>query len=135
MIASLLRLSVAAILLIAYVSAFAPISTHHQRSSSTALNIIPITNGPTLNSEQAKAAGIGGLGGTKNLKSGGMGAFKVAPTGGKEAAKKKTVAAKKAPVAAKKSPFSFGAKKAPVEKPVETKKAPVGLFTKMPWQK
>ncbi|KAK1735896.1 hypothetical protein QTG54_013602 [Skeletonema marinoi] len=134
MFASLLRLSVAAILLIAYVSAFAPISTHHHQRSSTALNIIPITNGPTLNSEQAKAAGIGGLGGTKNLKSGGMGAFKVAPKGSKEAAKKKTVAAKK-PVAAKKSPFSFGAKKAPVKEPVETKKAPVGLFTKMPWQK
>ncbi len=120
-------------MLIACVSAFAP-TTPHQQRTTTSLNIIPITNGPTLNSEQAKAAGIGGLSGTKNLKSGGMGAFKVAPKGAKE---KKAAAAKKkaAPVAAtaKKSPFSFG-KKAEVKKVVEEKK-PVSLFTKMPWQK
>ena len=122
MFASLVRLSVAALMLLACVSAFAPISTHQQRST-TALNIIPITNGPTLNSEQAKAAGIGGLAGTKNLKSGGMGAFKVAPKGAKEAAAAKNK--KKAPVG----------KKAPVKKGAEAKKAGVGLFTKMPWQK
>ena len=89
-------------------------STHQQRS--TALNIIPITTGPTLNSEQAKAAGIGGLNGTKSLKSGGMGAFKVAPQGAKK---------EKAPVA----------KKVPAKKADEAKKGGVGLFTRMPWQK
>mmetsp|Transcript_12707 Transcript_12707/g.20820 ORF Transcript_12707/g.20820 Transcript_12707/m.20820 type:complete len:119 (+) Transcript_12707:114-470(+) len=118
MFATLLRLSVAAILLIAYASAFAPMSTHQQRS--TALNIIPITTGPTLNSEQSKAAGIGGLNGTKSLKSGGMGAFKVAPQGAKKEAAKK-----KAPVA----------KKVPAKKADEAKKGGVGLFTRMPWQK
>ena len=127
MFASLLRLSVAAILLIAYTSAFAPIATQqHQRSSTTtSLNIIPITTGPTLNSEQAKAAGIGGLNGTKNLKSGGLGAFKVQPKGG--GAKKQEPAAAK-----KKTPFA--AKKVPAKK-AEEKKGGVGLFTRMPWQK
>ena len=124
MFASLLRLSVAAILLIAYTSAFAPIAT--QRSSTTtSLNIIPITTGPTLNSEQAKAAGIGGLNGTKNLKSGGLGAFKVQPKGG---------AKKQEPAAAAKKKTPFAAKKAPVKK-AEEKKGGVGLFTRMPWQK
>lgn len=125
MFASLLRLSVAAILLIAYTSAFAPIATQ-QRSSTTSLNIIPITTGPTLNSEQAKAAGIGGLNGTKNLKSGGLGAFKVQPKGG--GAKKQEPAAAK-----KKTPFA--AKKVPAVKKAEEKKGGVGLFTRMPWQK
>ena len=124
MFASLVRLSVAALMLLACVSAFSPISTHQQRST-TALNIIPITNGPTLNSEQAKAAGIGGLAGTKNLKSGGMGAFKVAPKGAKEAAAAAAKNKKKAPVG----------KKAPVKKGAEAKKTGVSLFTKMPWQK
>ena len=126
MFASLLRLSVAAILLIAYTSAFAPIATQ-QRSSTTSLNIIPITTGPTLNSEQAKAAGIGGLNGTKSLKSGGLGAFKVQPKGG---AKKQEPAAA---VAKKKTPFA--AKKVPAAKKAEEKKGGVGLFTRMPWQK
>ena len=126
MFASLLRLSVAAILLIAYTSAFAPIATQ-QRSSTTSLNIIPITTGPTLNSEQAKAAGIGGLNGTKSLKSGGLGAFKVQPKGG--GAKKQEPAAA---VAKKKTPF---AKKVPAAKKAEEKKGGVGLFTRMPWQK
>jgi hypothetical protein len=131
MFASLLRLSVAAILLIAYTSAFAPIATQqHQRSSSstTSLNIIPITTGPTLNSEQAKAAGIGGLNGTKSLKSGGLGAFKVQPKGG--GAKKQepaTAAKKKTPFAAKKV--------VPAAKKADEKKGGVGLFTRMPWQK
>lgn len=106
------------ILLIAYASAFAPISTHQQRST-TALNIIPITTGPTLNSDQAKAAGIGGLNGTTGVKSGGLGAFKVAPKGAKKEAAKKT------PVA----------KKVPAKKANEAKKGGVGLFTRMPWQK
>ncbi len=126
MFASLVRLSVAALMLIACVSAFAPISTHQQQRSTSALNIIPITNGPTLNSEQAKAAGIGGLAGTKNLKSGGMGAFKVAPKGAKEAA---------AAAAAKNKKKAPVGKKAPVKKGAEAKKGGVGLFTKMPWQK
>lgn len=125
MFASLLRLSVAAVLLIAYTSAFAPIATQ-QRSSTTSLNIIPITTGPTLNSEQAKAAGIGGLNGTKSLKSGGLGAFKVQPKGG--GAKKQEPAAAK-----KKTPFA--AKKVPAVKKAEEKKGGVGLFTRMPWQK
>ena len=126
MFASLLRLSVAAILLIAYTSAFAPIATQQRSSTTTtSLNIIPITTGPTLNSEQAKAAGIGGLNGTKSLKSGGLGAFKVQPKGG---AKKQEPAA----AAKKKTPF---AKKVPAAKKAEEKKGGVGLFTRMPWQK
>ena len=132
MFASLLRLSVAAILLIAYTSAFAPIATQqqHQRSSTTtSLNIIPITTGPTLNSEQAKAAGIGGLNGTKSLKSGGLGAFKVQPKGG--GAKKQEPAAA---AAKKKTPFA-AKKVVPAAKKAEEKKGGVGLFTRMPWQK
>ena len=119
MFSSLLKFSV--VLLVAYASAFAPSNQQQQRS--TALNIIPITNGPTLTSEQAKAAGIGGLQGTKNIKSGGLGAFKVAGS----ADKKQN--AKKAPAATNPK------KKAPAKKPVEAKKKSVNLFTKMPWQK
>jgi hypothetical protein len=127
----LLRFSVAAILLVAYASAFAPVSNQQQQRGNTALNIIPITNGPTLNSEQAKAAGIGGLNGTTNLKSGGLGAFGVAGSSGKKNAAKKSPAAT---TTAKKGPAATNAKKAPAKKPAEAKKS-VNLFTKMPWSK
>ncbi len=114
-------------LLIAYASAFAPVSNQQQRSS-TALNIIPISNGPILNSKQAKAAGIGGLNGTKDLTSGGLGAFGVK---GKSTPDKKNT---------NKKAGSFGmpavgkAKAPPAKKAAEAKK-PVNLFTKMPWSK
>ena len=115
------------ILLIAYASAFAPPVSNQQQRSTTALNIIPISNGPILNSKQAKAAGIGGINGTKDLTSGGLGAFGVK---GKSTPDKKN--SKKA--------GSFGmpavgkAKAPPAKKAAEAKK-PVNLFTKMPWSK
>jgi hypothetical protein len=124
---SLLRFSVAAILLVAYASAFV---SNQQQQRGTALNIIPITNGPTLNSEQAKAAGIGGLNGITNLKSGGLGAFGVAGSSGKKNTAKKATAASNA----KKAPAASNAKKAPAKTPAEAKKS-VNLFTKMPWSK
>jgi len=116
------------ILLIACASAFAPVSNQQQQRSSTALNIIPISNGPILNSKQAKAAGIGGLNGTKDLTSGGLGAFGVK---GKSTPDKKNT---------NKKAGSFGmpavgkAKAPPAKKAAEAKK-PVNLFTKMPWSK
>ncbi|EJK69808.1 hypothetical protein THAOC_08900 [Thalassiosira oceanica] len=77
--------------------------------------IVPITSGPTLNNKQSKAAGIGGMGGIKELSSGGLGAAKIGGKKGKKPAAKKATN-KKAPAA--------GAKK---EKP--------NFFIKTPWSK
>lgn len=121
MLSSFLLKLIVAFFLLAYAPAFAPISNQPKRS--TALNIIPITNGPTLNKDQAKAAGIGGIDGINDLKSGGMGAFGV-----KSSSKKNN---------AKKAPAVNAKKAAPAKKPAaaaETKKS-VNLFTKMPWSK
>ena len=45
--------------------------------AQTASAFIPVTSGPTLNQEQGKIAGIGGIGGPKPMSSGGVGAFSI----------------------------------------------------------
>ena len=81
--------------------------------------IVPITNGPTLNKKQSKAAGIGGMGGIKELSGGGLGAAKI---GGKKDTKNS-----KAPAAKKATNKKAAAADSKKEKP--------SFFIKTPWSK
>eukprot|EP01083_Nonionella_stella_P264841 897844_1 len=127
----------AAVMLVAQVSAFAPM-------------IIPITTGPTLDSKQAKAAGIGGISGVSQVSTGGLGAFsirknakeapvkekKVRTRGSTPLFKKNVPKAKPDPKAkvtakAKATPKS---KATPAKKTTEKKEKP-NFFIKTPWSK
>mmetsp|Transcript_25763 Transcript_25763/g.43975 ORF Transcript_25763/g.43975 Transcript_25763/m.43975 type:complete len:109 (-) Transcript_25763:236-562(-) len=104
---AMIKCCIAAILLVAHTSAFAPM-------------IIPIVKQEGMNSEQGKMAGIGGLNGPKPTTSGGIGLFNVPGSKSPSAAPKKN--AKKA--APKKTTKSAG----------EEKKKP-SFFIKTPWSK
>lgn len=77
--------------------------------AQTVSAFIPVTSGPTLNQEQGKIAGIGGIDGPKPMSSGGVGAFSI-----KGKNKKATPTPKKTP--AKKNNF-WAAKKVTNTKP------------------
>jgi hypothetical protein len=115
---SLLKFITASILLAAQTTAF-----------------VPVTSGPSLNQQQGKIAGIGGIDGPKPPTSGGIGSFKVGSKS-KAAPVKKEAPKKAAPknniFAKKEAPKKVvGKANAAAAEP----KKKVDLWIKTPWSK